>query len=114
MAVTQTQVPTITFTGASGKNYTFSIYALGTNFKALGGVYVFTKATPKLGGGNSHDVLYVGQTGDLSSRFTDHHKEDCVNKRGCNCICVTVVGSERDRLLIEADLVKAYNPPCNG
>jgi hypothetical protein len=111
---TNTKTPTINLVGSSGRSYTFFIYALGANFKALPGLYVFTKASLRLDGGSNHQILYVGQTGDLSSRFTDHHKQDCVDRRGCTHICVMVETIEKNRLLIEADLVANYNPPCNG
>ena len=101
-------------TGASGKKYTFYVYPMSAEFKQVGGVYAFTLATPKTGGGNTHSILYVGQTGDLSSRFDDHHKEDCFVRRGANRHCAMVVENEETRLAIERDLIDSYNPPCNG
>jgi hypothetical protein len=109
-----TQTPTIDFVGKSGNKYVFSIHALNTTFNAVGGVYVFTKATQTAAGGQTHKVIYVGQTGDLSSRFTDHHKQVCINGNGANSICVRGEADEATRLAIEKDLVDAYNPPCNG
>jgi hypothetical protein len=106
--------PTIEFVGKSGRNYTFYIYPLNTTFKAVGGVYVFTKAVQNAAGGLNHDVIYVGQTEDLSSRFTDHHKQSCIDRNGANRICVRSEVDETVRLAIERDLVDHYNPPCNG
>ena len=111
---TATTTPTIDFVGKSGTKYTFYIYPLNATFKAVGGVYVFTKATQAAGGGETHKVIYVGQTGDLSSRFTDHHKQPCIDRNGANRICVRAEASEATRLAIEKDLVDNYNPPCNG
>ena len=112
--MTATTPATLELTGASGKKYTFYVYAYGTTFKPAGGVYVVTQATPNGTGGNNHSILYVGQTGDLSERFDDHHKADCFSRRGATHICVQAEGDEKSRLATEADLIAAYNPPCNG
>lgn len=101
---------TITATGKSGKKYEFRVYPWGTSFKALGGVYLVLKRKPD----GSYDVIYVGQTGDLSERFEDHHKQGCFNRNGKTHIAVRVEAVERTRLAIEADLIVNYNPPCNG
>jgi hypothetical protein len=77
-------------------------------------VYVFTGATQTDGGGETHKVIYVGETGDLSSRFTDHHKQTCIDRNGATHICVRREEGDAARLAIEKDLVDNYNPPCNG
>lgn len=112
--MTATTPATLELTGASGKKYAFLVYPWGTSFKPLGGVYAITRATPNQSGGQTHTILYVGQTGDLSERFDDHHKEDCFNKRSANCHCVHLEANEKTRLAIESDLIANYNPPCNG
>ena len=106
--------PTIVLTGASKTQRTFTIYPLNQAFSAVGGVYVVTKAIPNTDGSVTHQILYVGQTGNLSERFDAHHKSEAWCARKANRICVIGVGDEATRLAIEADLVKAYNPPCNG
>jgi excinuclease UvrABC nuclease subunit len=95
----------INATGASGTNYTFTIYPLNTQFNAVGGVYLILK---------QNTVLYVGQTGDLLRRFDAHHKEPCWLRHQADRMAVTGVSGERERLQIESDLIKAYNPACNG
>lgn len=111
---TSTQPPTIQLRGLSGITYTAQIFPWGTQFNPLGGVYVLSRATPKAGGGNSHQVLYVGQTGDLSERFDSHHKVESFRRYGATSLCVFGLGCEQDRLAAERDLIAAYNPPCNG
>jgi len=103
----------LTLTGKSGTNYTFQMFPLDTQFKALGAVYVITKRTQGSNGG-THSLIYIGQTGDLSTRFDDHHKEDCFKRHGANCIGVLLNESEDRRLEIEMDLLAAYHWPCNG
>lgn len=107
------KIEDLTLTGASGMKYTFQMYPWNTEFKALGGVYVITKRTPSTSGGN-HSLIYVGQTGDLSVRFDNHHKADCFNRHGTNCIGVLLEENEQRQLAIEADLLAAYDWPCNG
>ena len=101
------------FMGKSGKIYQFRVYAWGTNFKAVGGVYAITKRTVTNDNG-SHLFIYFGQTGDLSKRLEDHPKASCFIKNGVNCICVHYESDEKTRLAIEADFIEAYGAPCNG
>ena len=112
--MTATTPATLVLTGTSGRKYTFYIFAFGTEFKPAGGVYAMTRATPNTTGGNDHKVLYIGQTGDMSKRFDDHHKEDCFTRQGANRHCAMVEQNEQARLAIEQDLIAAYYPPCNG
>ena len=108
------KVGELTLIGKSGSSYEFSVYAIDTNFRAVGAVYYISKRTSKPEGGGSHTALYVGQTEDLSERFNNHHKMDCCKKKGANCISVHLDGNEKSRLKKESDLVDAINPPCNG
>src|SRR6516225_5000509 len=66
---------TIDLKGASGKSWPFDVYLRETAFKAVGAVYVQSVRTAKTGGGGSHQFIYVGQTGNLSNRPLNHHKE---------------------------------------
>jgi hypothetical protein len=100
--------------GASGREYAFYVFDGGTQFKPAGGVYVLTRATADPTGGNTHSVIYVGQTGDLSERFDNHHKADACRRSGANRLCAIVQADEATRLAIERDLIAGYNPPCNG
>lgn len=111
---TATKPATLELIGKSGTKYSFQIYDWDTSFKPLPGVYAITKAIANGQGGATHSVIYIGQTGDLSERFDDHHKADCFRRHGANRTCVMVESGEQRRLAIEQDLIAAYNPPCNG
>jgi len=102
-----------TFTGKSGTKYSFQAFPMDQAFKAVGGVYAVTRRYKNSNGGYSHEIIYVGQTGDLSTRFDDHHKADCFTKHKATCICVHVDDDEDSRLSKEDDLIKKHNPPCN-
>ena len=94
----------INATGASGAVYTFVLWPLNSQFPASGGVYLILK---------QNIVLYVGQTGDLSERFDSHHKKPCWRRHQADRMAVLCVTGENDRLRIETDLIRSYNPVCN-
>jgi hypothetical protein len=108
------KVGEMTLKGESGNDYEFTVYTRDTDFKALGAVYVQSKRTIKSGGGGSHDLIYVGQTGDLSGRPLNHHKKDCFDKHGSNCVSILLEENEKRRLAIETDLINGNKWPCNG
>jgi hypothetical protein len=101
-------------TGGSGKKYDFEVYAWGTAFKSIGAVYVVSKRDVDTTGKGTHEIIYIGQSGDLSERFDGHHKAQCFRNHNANCISIHLEGSEDARFTIEADLLAA-NPrtPCN-
>jgi hypothetical protein len=109
-----TQYGTLAISGASGSSYKFTVHSWDTKFNPIGAVYVITKRTEKPGGVGSHTYIYVGQTGDLSERFDDHHKINCFRRNGANCICVHPDANKASHLKKEEDLIQALNPPCNG
>lgn len=100
----------ITATGASGTQYVFWVYTWGTTFKAAGGVYLVLR---KEQNGN-YTIIYVGQTGDLSERFDNHHKASCFTRNSKSHVAARMESAESTRLSIESDLIKKYNPSCNG
>ena len=111
---------TITIKGMSGRDYIFNVYGfskfsdLADAFKAIPALYVFTRRFAK-GVSFTHDLIYVGETGDLSIRFDNHHKENCITRRNANCICIhSFYGSESERLASETDILNAFNLPCNN
>lgn len=104
-----TKETSVTLKGASGRTYEFDVFPWGTPFKPLGGIYTVLKKSPP----NFH-IQYVGQTGDLSSRFDSHHKQSCFDRNGKTHIAVHLESAESVRLTKEADLVSSYNPGCNG
>jgi len=103
----------VTFKGASGKDYVFNEYKLGTDFKAIGAVYIFARKVTKQDNSVVYPVVYVGETGNLSERFTDHHKAECIRFNGAECISILAQEDEKIRLAIEEDLIDNYDPPCN-
>ena len=102
------QIEPVTFTGASGKTYTFTAYTLDTTFNEVGAVYIFTKQENR-----AYTPLYIGQTDNLNRRISNHEKWPCVRQNGVNSICVLVENNQLSRVAIERDLLATRNPPCN-
>ncbi len=108
-----TKLSKVTFTGESGEQYSFTAYSQDTTFNAVGAVYLITHRVKDSAANHNHTMIYVGQTGDLSNRPSNHHKTDCFDTHDANCICIYPEENEDRRLSIETDLRRAYNPPCN-
>lgn len=102
------------FYGASGHQYTFQVYPIGTEFKDIGGVYIFTRREINTRGDVMHNLLYIGQTISLPIRLTRlHHKWEGVLRNRGNCVCVYSELNKRNRNRIEDDLIRKYQPPLN-
>jgi hypothetical protein len=101
---------TLTITGKSGKQYVFTIYDINTNFKAVGGLYLFTRL---LENKTTHKYIYLGITNDLSTRFNNHHKEDCIKKNGETHISIYLESNQTARENAEKDILAAINTTCN-
>ncbi len=104
------------WTGKSGTKYKYWEYALGGDkrpserFDAKPGNYIMVRKEVA-----SYTTIYVGQTGDLSERFLDHHKALCFQTQAATHIHAhTSSSDEATRLREEADLVRAHRPICQG
>lgn len=106
-----TQAEQVTATGASGRNYDFGVYPWGQTFNPVGGVYLVLKK--KFMPQPNYEILYVGQTGDLSERFDSHHKQQCFDRNAKTHIGVRGESAEQTRLAIERDLLGKYKTACN-
>lgn len=102
------KIETISFKGCSGKSYNFDVYLVGTKFKSLGAIYFISKRQ-----NNNHTLVYLGITDDLSTRFNNHHKEECFKKHNANCVSIHIESYEKTRKLVEEDILCNYNFPCN-
>ena len=102
------------FYGASGGQYIFQVYPIGTEFKDIGAVYIFTRREINSRGGVIHNLLYIGRSNSLPRRLTSlHHKWEGVLRNRGNCVCVYSESNDSDRNRIEDDLIRKYLPPLN-
>ena len=102
-----------TFTGVSSRKYSFTAYTLDTSFKNVGAVYIFTERRVGSDGNGRHTLLYIGETSELADRLDNHEKWPCVQRHGCNCICVHADEDEDSRLEKVTDLRHGNKTPCN-
>ena len=83
-------------------------------FKCIPALYAFTRRFPNSAISYTHEIVYVGETGDLSNRFDKHHKQDCIIRNKANCVCIhSFHGTQTERLAAEADILNAFDLPCN-
>ena len=101
---------TMLWHGASGNEYKYWIYAIGSSFVAEPGNYIFAKEGPA----GQWTPIYIGESGDLKDRLSGHDKLDCVNRHGGTHIHAhTSPGGQAVRRVEEADLIAKWDPPCN-
>lgn len=102
---------TIEWDGASGRTYTYWIYDIGTTFDAVPGNYIFAREVSAA----RFRPIYIGETGDLSERFDNHHKMPCIRQEGATHIHVHRNDSGKTvRQAEEQDLIGKWGPACNG
>ena len=98
------------WTGSSGQKYTYEVYPIGTNFRPVPGNYIFARYAP-----GEWFPIYIGETSDLSQRFDNHHAMPCIKRNGATHIHVHENNSGvAARRAEESDLIRRWNPPCNG
>ncbi len=107
------KISNITLTGTSGQTYEFAVYPLDSKFVPVGVVYYISERTMTESDKGSHTSLYIGQSGDISTCFEEHHQQDCFTAIGANSIGLHVDSSEQSRREKVRDLVNALQPPCN-
>jgi len=103
--------PQIYWEGKSGQKYGYWIHPIGTEFKKEPGNYIYAReSTP-----GHWSPAYIGQTSSLGDRLADHEKESCARRNGATHVHAhTTTGGEQARLGEEADLIRRWDPPCNG
>ena len=100
-----------TWRGSSGTDYDYVVHASDTDWGWAGfpGVYIFARND-----GDYWTALYVGQTGDLSSRLGAHHEKFVpATYQGMTHIHVHLNPDEPLRMYEEADMRLAHDPPLN-
>ena len=100
----------VTWKGASGNGYEYSIFDLNTDWNDVPGNYIFAK---KIVGGWS--AVYIGQTGSLKDRLPNHEALPCVRSNGGTHVHAhTNANGQAARMTEEADLLANGGATCNG
>jgi predicted GIY-YIG superfamily endonuclease len=102
---------TITHKGASGNAYAFDVYTSDTDWRDGAACVYYVSKRDSAG---NHIHIYVGETEDLKNRHLDHHKQQCFERSGYNCISILMESNATKRLQIEKDLVRALTLSCQG
>jgi hypothetical protein len=101
----------VTFTGESGRDYSFAAYSRDTRFKPIAAVYVITKREANAEGRASHTRLYVGQTDNLQDQPLDHGREQCFDRK-LPTACASFQRTIRIGVLLSRP-TRVCDPPCN-
>ncbi len=97
--------------GKAGRFYTYQIYKLPHNFKALPGNYIFAKETRP----TRWIPIYIGESTDLSEPFDQHHAMPCIQEYLATHIHAHAnIEGLAARQAEEQDLIARWEPPCNG
>lgn len=100
----------VKLTSASGAQYRFRVFPLGTRFKSISGVYLITRRAIRAEGGHRHKILHVGHTDDFSQPFDGYRKAQELVRYGANCICVQTDTSVESRCRKQQDLIATFAP----
>lgn len=118
-------VDTIELTAQSGNKYSFKMCEFDTMESidravekfAHPGLYVFAYRYSKPNDARYwYNLKYIGETEDFSKRdYNNHHKKSEIEGENANSwgYCITTIDAA-SRKELEEDLIKVYNPPCNG
>jgi hypothetical protein len=100
----------IKLTSASGEQYRFRVFPLGTRFRSISGVYLISRRATRAEGGHRHKILHVGNAADFSHPFDGYRKARELARYGANCICVQPDTSAESRRKKERDLAATFAP----
>lgn len=101
---------TMDWQGESGKKYKYWIWDIKTRFEAAPANYIFAKETSP----NMFQAIYIGETGDISERFENHEKWDCIAKNGATHVHTHKSSADKnERCTEESDLLAKRNTSCN-
>ncbi len=104
-------VATCNWPGISGRTYTYGIYKMEGNWNSVSGNYIFAKETSP----GMWKALYVGETGNFSTRLTPNHEEwsQALQLGATHIHANTNHSGKIARLQQETDLISSLNPPLN-
>ncbi len=98
---------------------TFYNFVPLSNYNFLNRACIYTVWTA-LGEPGRYNILYIGQTGELGVRLDNHHKRQCWIDHTVNGLYIgfwwmpSNQYTQQNRLDAETNLIRRYNPICNG
>lgn len=97
--------------GSSGERYRFYSFKDLSNLKKAGGVYLLTKKN-KNESKACYEVIYVGETPDMSSLSVEYLSELVPNAVEANCYCIRLEEDDESRSRTYNDLKESYTVDC--
>lgn len=108
----------IMLSGKSGAKYRFQSWPLRTRFRSIGAVFSVTKRQclfeNKTFHRANHEVIYIGQTANMSNPMGTLSQLDSFEKHGADCVCVYPAADEALRAQMVEDLIAAHQPLLNS
>ena len=101
---------TVSWPGASGREYKYWVSPMNSTFKDEPGNYIFARESSP----GQWKPIYIGETSSLMDRLSSHEKLPCANRHGATAIHAhTSSGDAQARRAEESDLLAKWDPPCN-
>lgn len=90
-------------------NHEFESHLPSVSWKDIPGIYIFAGLDQL----NRWVPLYIGQASSLSDRLSGHERWAEAVRRGATHIHAKVVNVQRERDIIEQQLISTFQPPLN-
>ncbi|TIH12941.1 hypothetical protein D0S45_16600 [Marinifilum sp. JC120] len=101
------------FSGKSGKEYTFGIFAKTRPIPEEAGVYILSYTHPRgHRAGFKVNMLYVGETDNFRQELTNPPEADCLWEGCWNCIYLLEIDNTKEREKVLADLIAGNEVSC--
>ena len=94
----------ISVVGRDGETHRFRTYIWGHEFESVPAVYIVAERRSRDSGVVDYQVLFVGQTDDLSTEFKTHRHHDALVARNANMIGVLVEHDAETRVRLAHEL----------
>jgi len=87
----------------------FHILTMEDPWNDVGGIYIFAGVSPQ----NKWVAIYIGLAENFRNRMANHDRWIEAQRQGATHVHAKVVQSAGARLLLEKELIAAYQPPLN-
>ncbi|WP_319759031.1 hypothetical protein [Maridesulfovibrio sp.] len=101
------------FTGKSGKEYHFGIFAKTRPIPEYGGIYILSYTHPRgHRSGFQVNMLYAGAAENFKEILADPPKQDCLWEGNWNCIYLLKFPDQTEKNHVLADLIAGNDISC--
>lgn len=101
------------FSGKSGEEYTFEIFAKTRPIPEYGGIYILSYTHPRgHRAGFLVNMLYAGETDNFSNEMENPPQADCLWDGCWNCIYLLRIEDPSKRTKVLSDLINGNEIKC--